>query len=187
MADLADELLRDLEGDEDGDVGWNEEEEEVDAGSPGRDEIVMPTTAKKLGKRKAEDQDANGEDAEMAEDGDSDDEDDDNVQVKEEEVEMQIPEGGVRPAQELDADDVAQMQLKNIKDVSSVARLAGSKTFREVLQVGGQIYRLKCIRLTFAAESFRVCITAGNGHVFARSTRIQAHRTGKQRRCRDRQ
>jgi hypothetical protein len=27
MADLADELLRDLEGDEDGDGGWNEEEE----------------------------------------------------------------------------------------------------------------------------------------------------------------
>ena len=137
MADLADELLRDLEGDEEGDGGWHEEEE-VDAGSPGRDEIVMPTTAKKLGKRKAEDQDAAAglDDDEDMNGEDSDDGDD--VQVKEEEVEMQIPEGGVRPAQELDADDVAQMQLKNIKDVSSVARLAGSKTFKEVLQVSGQ-------------------------------------------------
>lgn len=137
MADLADELLRDLEGDDDGaDGGWDEED--VDAGSPGHDGIVMPETAKKLGKRKAKDQDANGhgDDADMNGHGDGSDDDED-VQVKEEEVEMQIPEGGVRPAQELDADDVAQMQLKNIRDVSSVARLAGSKTFKEVLQVCG--------------------------------------------------
>lgn len=135
MADLADELLRDLEGDDDGaDGGWDEEE--VDAGSPGHDGVVMPETAKKLGKRKAEDQDE-GMHGNGAAAGSDDDDDDDEVHVKEEEVEeMQIPEGGVRPAQELDADDVAQMQLKNVRDVSSVARLAGSKTFREVLQVG---------------------------------------------------
>lgn len=127
MADLADELLRDLEGD---DETGNYSEEEVDAGSPaGPDGAeTMPSLAK-LQKRKATDE--NGQD------GMSEDESDGegaNVKIKQEEVEMAIPDGGVRPAEELDAEDVAQMQLRNVKDVKSVARLTGTKAFKEVLQ-----------------------------------------------------
>lgn len=131
MADLADELLRDLEGDDD-DVG-NYSDEEVNAGSPaGPDGAETMSSTTKLHKRKAEDDGGDGTNG-MEEDG-SDDDEDLNGHVKQEEVEMAIPEGGVRPAEELDAEDVAQMQLRNVKDVKSVARLSGTKTFKEVLQ-----------------------------------------------------
>ena len=140
MADLADELLRDLEGDDSGDDGGyvDEEQEYAQAqaqaqakGNGGENGTVSRT---QLGKRKASEGD---------EEGGGDDDDDDAMngdeqmpRVKEEEQEVALPEGGIRPAEELDADDVAQMQLKDVKDVSSVARLAGSKHFREVIQVG---------------------------------------------------
>lgn len=132
MADLADELLRDLEGDDSGDDGgYVDEEQEYEqaqaqAKANGGENGAHLTT--QLGKRKASEGD----------DGDDDDAMDDDEQiprVKEEEQEAALPEGGIRPAEELDADDVAQMQLKDVKDVSSVARLAGSKHFREVIQV----------------------------------------------------
>ena len=133
MADLADELLRDLEGDDSGDDGGYVDEEQeyaqaqAQARANGSENGAMSTTL--LGKRKASEGDEDG--GEDAMDGDEE-----MPRVKEEERDVALPEGGIRPAEELDADDVAQMQLKDVKDVSSVARLAGSKHFREVIQVG---------------------------------------------------
>ena len=49
--------------------------------------------------------------------------------------EMVVPEGGIKPAQELDQDQVDQMELKSVAAVSQVAKLSGSKTMREVLAV----------------------------------------------------
>ena len=163
MADLADELLRDLEGSDD-EVG-NYSDEEVNAGSPaGPDgaETMSPTTTK-LGKRKAVDNDGGDR---MEEDG-SDDEDGDedglNGHVKQEEVEISIPEGGVRPAEELDAEDVAQMQLRNIKDVRSVARLTGTKTFREVLQKVAEYSKESATDISSAeSPEYKLIVQANN-------------------------
>ena len=135
---LEEDLLNDLDGD--GEYGDEGEyvEETVDAGDDSHPtaqaEDIVSTTAPLL-KRKASDRN---------EDGMDEDEEKDDVTVKQENFEMLIPQGGVRPADELDAEDVAQMQLKNVKDVSSVARLAGSRVFKEVLQVTIQAERQLC-------------------------------------------
>jgi U4/U6 small nuclear ribonucleoprotein PRP31 len=159
MADLADELLRDLEGD-DNDVG-EYEEEEVDAGSPaGPDGAETMSSVTKLQKRKAEDQD--GENG-MDEDDEDDEEGTGEGHVKQEEVEMAIPEGGVKPAEELDAEDVAQMQLKNIKDVRSVARLSSTKTFKEVLQKVAEYSAQEATDISSAdSQEYRLIVQANN-------------------------
>jgi U4/U6 small nuclear ribonucleoprotein PRP31 len=54
------------------------------------------------------------------------------------EDEVIVPEGGIKPAQELDQDQVDQMELKSVAAVSQVAKLSGSKTMREVLAVSWQ-------------------------------------------------
>ena len=131
---LEEDLLNDLEGDDEyGDEG-EYHEETLNTGDDSHPtpqaEDSMSTTAPMLKRKKIE----------PDEDGMEDDDEGEDAEVKQEDVEMAIPEGGVRPADELDADDVAQMQLKNIRDVSSVARLAGSKVFREVLQVRNCVY-----------------------------------------------
>jgi U4/U6 small nuclear ribonucleoprotein PRP31 len=43
--------------------------------------------------------------------------------------------GGVRPAEELDAEDVQQMELGTIADVATVAKLEGSKRMADILKV----------------------------------------------------
>jgi U4/U6 small nuclear ribonucleoprotein PRP31 len=43
--------------------------------------------------------------------------------------------GGVRPAEELDAEDVQQMELGTISDVATVAKLEGSKRMADILKV----------------------------------------------------
>lgn len=158
MADLADELLRDLEGDDDDVGGYSDEE--INAGSPagpGGTETMPSVT--KLQKRKAED----GDDDMDANGLNSDDDADVNGLVKQEEVEMVIPEGGVRPAEELDAEDVAQMQLKNVKDVRNVAKLSGTRTFKEVLQKVAE-YSSKSATDISSAESpeYKLIVQANN-------------------------
>jgi U4/U6 small nuclear ribonucleoprotein PRP31 len=44
--------------------------------------------------------------------------------------------GGMKPADELDAEDVQQMELSGIEDVSKIAKLDGSKRMTDILQVG---------------------------------------------------
>jgi len=111
MSGLADELLADLDGlSEDG-----EESNEVHAS----------VTANTL-KRKA---DASGSDAEMS-DNDGEPGEDGQVQG----VGL-VLEGGVKPADELSAEDVQQMELGAIEDVSTIAKLEGGKRMAEVLKV----------------------------------------------------
>ncbi|KAF8743861.1 hypothetical protein AX14_000258 [Amanita brunnescens Koide BX004] len=45
-----------------------------------------------------------------------------------------VLEGGVKPAEELDAEDVQQMELGTVEDVSKVAKLYGSKRMSEILK-----------------------------------------------------
>lgn len=46
-----------------------------------------------------------------------------------------VPEGGVRPAEELDAEDVEQTDLTKVEDVSKVSKLISGRRLREVIQV----------------------------------------------------
>ncbi|KAH8928953.1 Nop domain-containing protein [Atractiella rhizophila] len=57
--------------------------------------------------------------------------------VKDEEVDvgMLVPEGGVKPADELDEEEVGKMDLKSMRGVEGVAKLMGRKSTTEVLLV----------------------------------------------------
>ena len=115
MSGLADELLADLEGFSDEGEGF-EEEEPVPSSSNG---AVQAGT-----KRKA----TEGPDEDMSdEEGGEDGEDEQKVGL--------VLEGGMRPADELDADDVQQMELGGVEDVSKIAKLYGSKRMNDILKV----------------------------------------------------
>lgn len=117
MSGLADELLADLDGLSDGGEDYQEEHEINNA---------SPTNASSNSlKRKAENLR-------------SDDEMSDN-EVQEGEVDQQeigglVLEGGVKPAEELDAEEVQRMDLGGIADVSKVAKLEGSKKMVDILK-----------------------------------------------------
>ena len=49
---------------------------------------------------------------------------------------MGVMAGGVRPAEQLDAEAVERMELGTVEDVSRVAKLYGSKRMREIVNVG---------------------------------------------------
>jgi len=69
----------------------------------------------------------------------SDDEDsadeDDSIDPKSIEIGSLVLEGGVKPADELDAEDVQRMELGSIQDVSKIAKLQGSKRMGDILKV----------------------------------------------------
>ncbi|KAH8106297.1 Nop domain-containing protein [Cristinia sonorae] len=114
MSGLADELLADLDGLSDGEEDYNPDEQaEPQAG---------PSSSNGL-KRKA-----TGSDDEMS-DGGGEDVDGDNQT----EIGGLVLEGGVKPADELDAEDVQQMDLGGIEDVRKIARLYGSKRMTDIL------------------------------------------------------
>ncbi|KAF9649338.1 Nop domain-containing protein [Thelephora ganbajun] len=114
MSGLADELLADLQGFSDEGEGFEEEEESGPSTSNG---AVQGT------KRKAiEGPDEDMSDEEGGEDGEG-----------EQQVGL-VLEGGVRPADELDADDVQQMELGGVEDVSKIAKLYGSKRMNDILR-----------------------------------------------------
>lgn len=46
-----------------------------------------------------------------------------------------VLEGGVKPADELDAEDVQAMELSGVEDVTKIAKLEGSKRMNDVLHV----------------------------------------------------
>lgn len=52
-----------------------------------------------------------------------------------EEGSVELPSGGVRPAEELDKDAVEQMDLSDVKEVRKVAKLLGSRKLEDVLKV----------------------------------------------------
>ncbi|OCH95969.1 Nop domain-containing protein [Obba rivulosa] len=116
MSALADELLADLEnlseGDEDQEQEQDQDQESQQAGS-----------SNGL-KRKATDEDEEMSDVEGAGEGAED----------EKEVGGLVLEGGIRPAEELDAEEVQRMELGGVEDVRKIAKLEGSKRMNDILK-----------------------------------------------------
>ncbi|KAJ7276225.1 hypothetical protein B0H12DRAFT_1174574 [Mycena haematopus] len=115
MSGLADELLADLDGLSDGEEYTEESQHNPDA---------APSTSNGL-KRKAENA---GSDDEMT------DEEGGEGQDGQQEIGGLVLPGGMKPADELDAEDVQQMELSGIEDVSKIAKLDGSKRMTDILQ-----------------------------------------------------
>jgi U4/U6 small nuclear ribonucleoprotein PRP31 len=114
MSGLADELLDDLEGlSGDDDMEANPKEPLQGA----------PATARGV-KRKAN----------------SDDELSDPDENEEQGSGNLVLEGGVRPADELDAEDVQRMEFGGVEDVRDIAKLEGSKRMADILKVTLQQY-----------------------------------------------
>lgn len=122
MSGLADELLADLDG-----LSGDENEEDQQE-SPAPSSLTTAEASSSSGqKRKLEDLNsdeemsgAEGEEEEGQEGG---------------EVGSLVLEGGVKPADELDAEDVQQMELGSIDDISKIAKLEGSKRMVDILKV----------------------------------------------------
>ncbi|KLO10148.1 Nop domain-containing protein [Schizopora paradoxa] len=107
MSGRNEDLLADLDDLGDGD----EEYEEEAAAGPSSNGV----------KRKAEDL----EDADMSDVEGGDNEQDEQGGL--------VLEGGVKPAAELDAEDVKAMELSGVEDVRNIAKLEGSKRMNDVL------------------------------------------------------
>lgn len=120
MNSTADDLLADL--DDLDDSGETYEEEVPDNGQPSSSTAGV--------KRKALD-----EDEEMSDLEDDEDLKDARNGTEEGAVGGLVLEGGVKPAAELDAEEVQRMELGNIGDVTKVAKLEGSKRMADILNV----------------------------------------------------
>lgn len=123
MSALADELMADLGGLSDAGDDYYDEESKEPESSSGR-------------KRKA----TTGPDDDISEDGEG---------GADEETQGEtgmVLEGGVKPAEELDAEEVQRMELGAVDDVRKVARLEGSRRMTEILSV--------CSFLSFVSLSF---------------------------------
>ncbi|KAI0723004.1 Nop domain-containing protein [Earliella scabrosa] len=116
MSSLADELLADLDGLSGEEDNYENDEEQPEAS----------TSTSAGAKRKAP-----GSDDEMSEGeggGDGAEDGDDKA------VGTLVLEGGMKPAEELDAEEVQRMELGGIEDVRKVAKLEGSKRMNDILQ-----------------------------------------------------
>ncbi|GAA6040887.1 hypothetical protein JCM8097_003172 [Rhodosporidiobolus ruineniae] len=127
MSDLANDLANDLLNDLDDLDGGDDLDDDLDAmvAGPSNTNGAADSPAP-AGEGEGEgeaDEDDEMEDAEAAE-GDAAD-----VPVGE----MHVPEGGVRPAEELDQEQVDQMDLGAVKEVGKVAKLYGGRTLKDVL------------------------------------------------------
>ena len=117
MSGLADELLADLDGLSDGGEDYQEEQ--------GFTNVSPPNGSSSNGlKRKADDSDDQMSGLDEQERGD-----------EEQEIEGLVLEGVVKPAEELDVEEVQRMELGGIADVSKVAKLEGSKKMIDILKV----------------------------------------------------
>ncbi|KAJ3524578.1 hypothetical protein NM688_g8535 [Phlebia brevispora] len=117
MSALADELLADLEGLSEGEEDQQEEPQQPEAG---------PSTSATNGvKRKA----PSDEDEEMSE-GEEEGEQGDEKHA----VGALVLEGGIKPAEELDAEEVQRMELGAVEDVRKIAKLYGSKRMNDILK-----------------------------------------------------
>lgn len=119
MSSLADELLADLDG-LSGDENEYENEEE-------QQQPEASTSTSAGVKRKA-----SGSDDEMSE---GEDEDGVEGEGDQKAVGSLVLEGGVKPAEELDAEEVQRMELGKVEDVRKVAKLEGSKRMNDILKV----------------------------------------------------
>ncbi|GAA5870877.1 hypothetical protein JCM3774_001699 [Rhodotorula dairenensis] len=120
MTSLADELMNDLD-----DLGSGSDlDDELDAAMAG------PS-----GSNGAATGDANGNDDNEGEGGDGAGAGDaDAAMAGLAEGEAHVPEGGIKPAKELDEDAVNAMDMSGVAEVSKVAKLQGGRTMRDVMQ-----------------------------------------------------
>ncbi|KAG0705501.1 hypothetical protein DFH29DRAFT_906842 [Suillus ampliporus] len=116
MSGLADELLADIDDLSDG--AAEDYEETIPSAAPSTSNGTNGLKRKATG------------DADMSE-GEEDAEEE---QAEADDAAGLVLEGGMKPADELDAEDVQQMDLGGIEDVSSVAKLEGSKRMSDILK-----------------------------------------------------
>ncbi|EIM88125.1 Nop domain-containing protein [Stereum hirsutum FP-91666 SS1] len=120
----ADDFLADLDGLSDND----DEDQPVEEGAL-EDLATQPTGSNGNNPLKRK---ASGSDAEMS--------DADDGEAPDEEAEGKarggglVLDGGVKPAEELDAEDVQLMELGRVEDVKEVAKLEGSKRMNDILK-----------------------------------------------------
>jgi U4/U6 small nuclear ribonucleoprotein PRP31 len=115
MSGLADELLADLDLLSDSGDEYNEE--------PGTSNGAGASGTKR---KPTSDPDADMSDAE-GEGGEGDGEGEERGGL--------VLEGGIKPADELDVEDVQQMDLGGVEDVGKIAKLEGSKRMADILSV----------------------------------------------------
>lgn len=127
MSGLADELLADLDGLSDGEEDYPEEE-------PAQSTSTA-AAATNGAKRKAT------SDAEMSDEEEGEGEGEDGEGA----VGGLVLEGGIKPADELDAEDVRQMELGRVEDVKKIAKLDGSKRMTDILKVRICMWGALCI------------------------------------------
>lgn len=142
---LADSLLADLDG-------LSDEEEEVSqpqASSSKPTMAAQPSTKGAMLPPPIPAKALNGSSlkrSSLAADLEDDDEDDGDTEMAEEEgdgVKLEngisavgyVPEGGVRPADELEPEEVEKTDLKDVEDVGKVAKLLSGKKLSEILKV----------------------------------------------------
>lgn len=132
MSGLADELLADLD-----DFSGDENEDYPEEPQASSSAQAGSSSSASVGqKRKAngepgdeEDGDANGTASAVLGDDDEDMGEDEAGGTA---VGSLVLEGGMKPADELDAEDVQAMELGGIEDVTKVAKLEGSKRMVEI-------------------------------------------------------
>ena len=107
MSGLADKLLADLDGLSDADDD---------------DMQVQPSSGSPSHKRKAQSDDDTSDPEEQGQESQRD-------------VGLLVLEGGIKPADELDAEDVQQMELGSVEDVTKIAKLYSSKRMNDILTV----------------------------------------------------
>lgn len=116
MSALADELLADLE---DLSEGENDHEQEPEQ------EAQQAGPSNGLKRKASSDDEMSDVEGEAEAEGGSD----------EKEIGGLVLEGGIKPAEELDAEEVQRMELGGVEDVRKVAKLEGSKRMNDILKV----------------------------------------------------
>jgi hypothetical protein len=129
MSALADELMADLDGLSDAADDYNDEELEIPQSSSGL-------------KRKA----TSAPDDVMSDDGQGE------ADGETEGTAGMVLEGGVKPAEELDVEEVQRMELSAVDDVRKIARLEGSRRMTEILSVCFLSFRLTSSLTPLAQE-----------------------------------
>ena len=118
MSALADELLADLEGRSEGEEDYQEEPQD-NQGEAG------PSNGFKRKAPADEDED------EVMSEGEGEEGGEDNKKA----IGSLVLEGGIKPAEELDAEEVQRMELGAVEDVRKVAKLYGSKRMNDIIKV----------------------------------------------------
>lgn len=122
MSGLADELLADLEGLSEGEEEYDDQNQQSAEGEAGPSTSASRGTKRKATGDADEDEDmSDNEEGEGAEDQKA--------------VGGLVLEGGMKPAEELDAEEVQRMELGGIEDVRKIAKLEGSKRMNDILKV----------------------------------------------------